>query len=63
MMNNFEIYVKTSAMGQTGIHWRHICSENEQPIETPLLVQDKILVSENGYPIIVNDLLDQVKHS
>ena len=56
-------------MGQTGIHWRHILSDDEQPVETPSLIQDKILIqgkiltNENGYPIIVNDLLDQVKPS
>jgi hypothetical protein len=67
-MENFDIYVKTSAMGQTGIHWRHIVSNDEQPVETPTLIQDKIpiqdkILTENGYPIIVNDLLDEVKPS
>jgi hypothetical protein len=62
-MKNFDIYVKTSAMGQTGIHWRHLFSDDEQPVETPPLIQDKILTNENGYPIIVNDLLDEVKPS
>jgi hypothetical protein len=62
-MENFDIYVKTSAMGQAGIHWRHICSDDEQPVETPQLIQDRILSNENGYPIIVNDLLDEVKSS
>lgn len=63
-MKNFDIYVKTSAMGQTGIHWRQICSDDEQPIKTPILIQDKIPTNENnGYPIIVNDLLDEVKPS
>jgi hypothetical protein len=62
-MENFDIYVKTSAMGQAGIHWRHICSDDEQPIKTPTLIQDKILTNKNGYPIIVNDLLDEVKPS
>jgi hypothetical protein len=62
-MEKFDIYVKTSAMGQTGIHWRHICSNNEQPVETPTLIQEKILPNKNDYPIIVNDLLDEVKPS
>lgn len=63
-MENFDIYVKTSAMGQTGIHWRQIFSDDEQPIKTPTLIQDKIPTNENnGYPIIVNDLLDEVKPS
>ncbi|MEB3188894.1 MAG: hypothetical protein VKL42_00945 [Snowella sp.] len=62
-MENFDIYVKTSAMGQTGIHWRQIGSDDEQPIKTPTLIQDKILTNEDGYPIIVNDLLDEVKPS
>lgn len=67
-MEKFDIYVKTSAMGQTGIHWRHIFSDDEQPIKTPTLIQDKIpiqgkILTENDYPIIVNDLLDEVKPS
>jgi hypothetical protein len=39
-------------------------SNDEQPIKTPTLIQEKILANENnGYPIIVNDLLDEVKPS
>ncbi len=56
-MNNFEIYIKTSALGKTGIHWRKIDKE-KQPEETPLLVKRTIIEAENPKDIrMVNDLL------
>ena len=63
MLKDFDIYVKTSAMGQTGIHWRHIIDEKNQPVESPELVHHKLLEDNNGHPVIVNDLLDEVKPS
>ena len=63
MLKNFDVYVKTSAMGQTGIHWRHIIDEKNQPVESPELVHHKLLEDNNGHPVIVNDLLDEVKPS
>ncbi len=62
-MNNFEIYVKTSALGKTGIHWRRIEREDYQPrIEAPNLIECEIISGEN-YPITVNDLIDEIKPS
>ncbi|MEH2408646.1 hypothetical protein [Nostoc sp.] len=62
-MNNFEIYVKTSAIGQTGIHWRSIESEERQPVEVPSLIKLEVIGKENGQIAIVNDLIDEVKPS
>jgi hypothetical protein len=61
-MNEFKIYIKTSALGKTGIHWRSIESEEYQPIEVPDLIKRQI-IKENGKRAIVNDLLDEVKPS
>ncbi len=62
-MSNFEIYVKTSALGQTGIHWRSIESEERQPIEVPILIKRQVIGEENGQIAIVNDLINEVKPS
>lgn len=63
-MENISIYVKTSALGKTGIHWRHIESKENQPSEVPSLLKQKILNNENHeHPLIVDDLLDVVKPS
>ncbi|MBW4478361.1 MAG: hypothetical protein KME54_16245 [Tolypothrix brevis GSE-NOS-MK-07-07A] len=62
-MSNFEIYVKTSALGQTGIHWRHIESEERQPVEVPSLIKRQVIEEKNGQIAIVNDLINEVKPS
>ncbi|MBW4667068.1 MAG: hypothetical protein KME60_06380 [Cyanomargarita calcarea GSE-NOS-MK-12-04C] len=62
-MSNFEIYVKTSALGKTGIHWRRIESEEYQPIEKPSLILRQVIKGENSQVTIVNDLIDEVKPS
>ncbi|MBC1240282.1 hypothetical protein [Nostoc sp. 2RC] len=62
-MSNLEIYVKTSALGKTGIHWRSIESEEHQPIKDPSLIKRQIFREENGQIAIVNDLIDEVKPS
>jgi hypothetical protein len=61
-MNNFEIYIKTSALGKTGIHWRKVEGEDYQPVEVPNLIKRQVL-EENGNIFIVNDLLDEIKPS
>ncbi|MDZ8238017.1 MAG: hypothetical protein RMZ69_12715 [Nostoc sp. ChiQUE01a] len=62
-MSNFEIYVKTSALGDTGIHWRSIESEEHQPRKDPSLIKRQVIGEENGQISIVNDLIDEVKPS
>jgi len=62
-MSNFEIYVKTSALGQTGIHWRRIESPERQPVEVPSLILCKVIGEENGQIAIVNDLINEGKPS
>ncbi|MCV3212325.1 hypothetical protein OGM63_02065 [Plectonema radiosum NIES-515] len=62
-MSNFEIYVKTSALGKTGIHWRRIESEERQLVEVPSLIKHQVIGEENGQITIVNDLIDEVKPS
>ncbi|MFN6497652.1 MAG: hypothetical protein RMX65_011680 [Nostoc sp. DedQUE01] len=62
-MSNFEIYVKTSALGDTGIHWRSIESEEHQPRKDPSLIKRQVFGEENGQIAIVNDLIDEVKPS
>ncbi|QHV01327.1 hypothetical protein [Synechocystis sp. CACIAM 05] len=62
MLDNIDIYVKSTAIGITGIHWRH-ASESDQPIGTPKIVQEKICDHKDGFPLMVNDLLDQTSPS
>ena len=62
-MNNLEIYVKTSALGKRGIHWRKIETQEHQPIEKPGLVQRQLIKGDNNQITIVNDLIDEVKPS
>ncbi|MBD2596021.1 hypothetical protein H6G74_17060 [Nostoc spongiaeforme FACHB-130] len=62
-MSSFEIYVKTSALGKTGIHWRKIESEEYQPVEVPSLIKRQVISDENNQAVIVNDLIDEVKPS
>ena len=62
-MSSFEIYVKTSALGKTGIHWRKIESEEYQPVEVPNLIKRQVISDENNQVVIVNDLIDEVKPS
>ncbi|RCJ24157.1 hypothetical protein A6S26_19205 [Nostoc sp. ATCC 43529] len=62
-MSNFEIYVKTSALGNTGIHWRSIESEEHQPRKDPSLIKRQVFGEQNGQIAIVNDLIDEVKPS
>ncbi|MDZ8026618.1 MAG: hypothetical protein RMX97_18260 [Nostoc sp. DedQUE11] len=62
-MSNFEIYVKTSALGNTGIHWRSIESEEHQPRKDPSLIKRQVFGEHNGQIAIVNDLIDEVKPS
>lgn len=62
-MSNFEIYVKTSALAGTGIHWRSIESEEHQPRKDPSLIKRQVFGEENDEKAIVNDLIDEVKPS
>jgi hypothetical protein len=62
-MSSFEVYVKTSALGKTGIHWRSIESEERQPVEVPSLIKRQVIEEENGQIAIVNDLINEVKPS
>ncbi|MEA5594635.1 hypothetical protein [Rivularia sp. UHCC 0363] len=62
-MNNIEIYVKTSALGKTGIHWRKIETQEHQPVEKPRLIQHQLIKGSNKQITIVNDLIDEVKPS
>ncbi|BAY35526.1 hypothetical protein NIES2107_74380 (plasmid) [Nostoc carneum NIES-2107] len=62
-MNNFETYVKTSALGKTGIHWRKIETQEHQPIGKPSLIQRQLFKGNNNQITIVNDLIDEVKPS
>jgi len=62
-MNNIETYVKTSALGKTGIHWRKIETKEHQPIEKPSLIQRQLIKGNNNQITIVNDLIDEVKPS
>lgn len=62
-MNNFEMYVKSSALGKTGIHWRRIISEENQPREKHDLIQDPIIEGKNSQSTTINDLIDVNKPS
>jgi hypothetical protein len=62
-MNNYEIYVKTSAIGQTGIHWRHIKSDNDHPIQAPPFLQYPVFKHQDGFSVGINDLIDEVSPS
>ena len=61
---NFDLYVKTSAKGKTGIHWRHIENAENQPlVDTPNLINIKLWETENKQKFFVNDLIDEYKPS
>ena len=52
-MNNIETYVKTSALGKTGIHWRKIETQEHQPIEKPSLIQRQLIKGNNNQITII----------
>jgi hypothetical protein len=61
---HFDLYVKTSAKGKTGIHWRHIQSPEHQPlVDTPDLINVKVWETESQQRFFVNDLIDEYKPS
>ncbi|MDD1415588.1 hypothetical protein MEN41_13400 [Dolichospermum sp. ST_con] len=61
---HFDLYVKTSAKGKTGIHWRHIQSPENQPlVDTPDLINVKVWETESQQRFFVNDLIDEYKPS
>lgn len=63
-MNNIEIYVKTSTLGVTGIHWRKVLENNEtESIVCPPLLTDEVEIDINGKKTILENLLDEVSPS
>ncbi len=62
-MNNYEIYVKTSAIGQSGIHWRHIISDEQHLTEAPPLLEEHLFKHKDGFNVGINDLFNEVSPS
>jgi len=61
-MKGLEIYVKSSALGNTGIHWRNI-SKAGQPREEPEILGRKITPKEHGGMGTIEYLVNDTKPS
>jgi len=60
--NQLEIYVRSSPLGDVGIHWRNI-TKPEQPKEEPDILKRRIIHKEDGKEVTVNFLINDVKPS
>jgi hypothetical protein len=61
-MNELEIYVKSSALGQSGIHWRKI-STPQQYEEIPDILRKRIVDKKTGGLGTINYLVNETKLS
>jgi hypothetical protein len=61
-MKGLEVYVKSSALGRTGIHWRKV-SAPQQYKETPHILKDDRFLGDTGESSIINDLINETKLS
>ena len=60
-MTDIAVYVKSSALGNTGIHWRNASDRNHQPEETPELLQKPVVPRKIGGKAAVNYLFTNQK--
>lgn len=57
-----EIYVRSSPLGEVGIHWRNI-SKPEQPSEEPMVLKERVIVRDDERKVTVNALINDTKPS
>lgn len=57
-----EIYVRSSPLGEVGIHWRNI-SKLEQPNEEPVVLKERVIVRNDGKQVTINSLINDTKPS
>ncbi|MFB2935287.1 hypothetical protein ACE1B6_08405 [Aerosakkonemataceae cyanobacterium BLCC-F154] len=60
-MKNLEIYVKSSALGKTGIHWRNVSKPEQE--EIPSLLLQRIIPKKTGGKGTVNYLVYEAQPS
>lgn len=61
-MQELIVYVKSSALGRSGIHWRKV-SEAKQFKEIPDILKDERFLGETGESSTINDLINETKLS
>ena len=57
-----EIYVRSSPLGEVGIHWRNI-SKSEQPREEPVVLKERVIARDDGQQVTINSLINDTKPS
>lgn len=57
-----KIYVRSSPLGEVGIHWRNI-SKPEQPKEEPLVLKKRVIERSDGKQVTINSLINDTKPS
>lgn len=57
------IYLRSSPLGDVGIHWRNI-SKDEQPIEEPDILKQRVIKRNDGkQQVTINSLINETKPS
>jgi hypothetical protein len=57
-----EIYVRSSPLGDVGIHWRNI-TKPDQPVEEPSVLKERIIYRSDGKKVTINSLINETKPS
>jgi hypothetical protein len=60
--NEVTMYVRSSALGGIGIHWRNI-SKPDQPIEEPECLKKRVIKRDDGMFVTINSLINETKPS
>lgn len=60
--NQIEIYVRSSPLGDVGIHWRNI-TKPEQPTEEPTILKQRVICKDDGRQATINSLINDTKPS
>lgn len=60
--NQVEIYVRSSPLGEVGIHWRNI-SKPEQPNEEPFVLKERVIARDDDKQVTINALINDTKPS
>ena len=58
--NHVEIYVRSSPLGEVGIHWRNI-SKPEQPKEEPDVLKQRVIERSDGKQVTINSPINDTK--
>lgn len=56
------IYVRSSPLGDVGIHWRNI-SKSGHPIEEPDILKQRVIKRDDGKQVTINSLINETKPS